>query len=328
MRISGNCEQEAIVVESCTFDSCHCAAEKWVVTGIIVQPCVPSRLILIEGVAPPEKGARPKAQLSATVLSRRCWMGTGVLKMPWGKNPVLFPRRSLVLPKANEGFLDAWAPAETSPSRLSMDPPPTTNKHLYLLTIPFPFLPKKKRRTIQKRNNIAQNLPWHSLDAPAPKVPRHLPLHQPPHTITANQTVLRHRNKVPYSAMIILVIAAGLASRSRFSVHLSSFIAEYGGDTLWALIVFLLVGFCFPALPTSIVAMAALGFSFTVEVSQLYQGEWLNEIRRTRPGALVLGTGFVGSDFLCYTTGVIIGVAGEFLCLGRRGNRSLEASSS
>ncbi|MFT6864976.1 MAG: hypothetical protein ACJAVK_003548 [Akkermansiaceae bacterium] len=128
--------------------------------------------------------------------------------------------------------------------------------------------------------------------------------------------------------MIILVIAAGLASRSRFSVHLSNFIVEYGGDTLWALMVFLLVGVCFPALPTSIVAMAALGFSCTIEVSQLYQGEWLSEIRRTRPGALVLGAGFVWSDFLCYTTGVIIGVAGEFLGLGRRENRSLEASSS
>jgi hypothetical protein len=131
-----------------------------------------------------------------------------------------------------------------------------------------------------------------------------------------------HRNRLAYAAVIILVIGAGLASRSRFSVHLPRFIAEYAGDTLWALMVFLLMGFCFPALRTPIVAVAAIGFSFMVEFSQLYQGEWINQIRGTRPGALVLGAGFVWSDFLCYTTGVVIGVVGELLCLVRREKRS------
>jgi hypothetical protein len=131
-----------------------------------------------------------------------------------------------------------------------------------------------------------------------------------------------HRNRLAYAAMIILVIGAGLVSRSTFSVHLPRFISEYAGDTLWALMVFLLIGFFSPALRTRTVAAAALAFAFTIELSQLYQAEWLNQIRGTRPGALVLGAGFVWSDFLCYTTGVVIGIAGESLSLGRREKRT------
>ncbi|MFT6861651.1 MAG: hypothetical protein ACJAVK_000203 [Akkermansiaceae bacterium] len=55
------------------------------VNGIIVQPRLPSRFVLIEGVALPEKGARPKVQLLATVLSRCCWMGTGLAGNGLGK---------------------------------------------------------------------------------------------------------------------------------------------------------------------------------------------------------------------------------------------------
>lgn len=87
--------------------------------------------------------------------------------------------------------------------------------------------------------------------------------------------------------------------------------ATYAGDTLWALMVFLGLGFLFPAARTPVLAGAALGIAFAVEFSQLCEADWLNRIRATRLGALVLGKGWVATDLLCYAVGVGIGAVGE-----------------
>ena len=54
-------------------------------------------------------------------------------------------------------------------------------------------------------------------------------------------------------------------------------------------------------------------FSYLIEISQLYQGEWINSIRDTTLGALILGHGFLFSDLICYTIGILIGVVIEYL---------------
>lgn len=123
-----------------------------------------------------------------------------------------------------------------------------------------------------------------------------------------------HRSRLTYSLLIAFVIITGLASRSGwFADHIHEFIVSYSGDTLWALMVFLVVGFIFPRLRISSVAVAAIAISYTVEVSQFYQAGWINEIRATRLGALALGHQFIWSDLLCYTLGILIGAAGETL---------------
>ena len=48
-----------------------------------------------------------------------------------------------------------------------------------------------------------------------------------------------------------------------------------------------------------------------VEVSQLYKAPWIDSIRRTTLGGLVLGYDFVWSDLACYAVGVGLGVAVE-----------------
>ena len=50
-----------------------------------------------------------------------------------------------------------------------------------------------------------------------------------------------------------------------------------------------------------------------MEFSQLYQAEWIDQIRATRVGGLVLGRGWVATDLICYAVGVGIGVVGETL---------------
>lgn len=115
------------------------------------------------------------------------------------------------------------------------------------------------------------------------------------------------RSRLVYLVLFFIVIALGLASRSK-SLPMPSLIAAYGGDTLWALMVFVGLGVLFPSLSTGRIAALALGFSFLIEISQFYQAPWINALRDTRSGALILGHGFLWSDLVCYTAGVVLGV--------------------
>ncbi len=122
----------------------------------------------------------------------------------------------------------------------------------------------------------------------------------------------RPRWRLAYALFIAVVIPLGLGSRSRH-VPLPPFVAAYAGDTLWALVVFLGFGFLLPRLATRRVAVLALGFAFLIEISQLYHAPWIDALRRTLPGQLVLGDTFAWSDLACYTVGVAVGAGGEVL---------------
>ena len=120
------------------------------------------------------------------------------------------------------------------------------------------------------------------------------------------------RNKVVYAIVAAHVVVLGMGSR-HYASELPGFIAAYAGDTAWALLVFLLIGILMPRLPTLQVALAAALFSLLIELSQLYRAPWIDSIRKTTPGALVLGFGFLWSDLVCYAVGIMIGVAGEMV---------------
>ncbi|MFK8021687.1 MAG: DUF2809 domain-containing protein [Pseudomonadales bacterium] len=111
-------------------------------------------------------------------------------------------------------------------------------------------------------------------------------------------------------------MALGLLSRSEL-LTLPNVVATYAGDALWALMVFWGVRFLFPAQAIVISACLALSFAFAIEVSQLYHAPWIDAIRNTKIGGLILGFGFKFSDLVCYTIGVAIG-AFINLCLLRR----------
>ena len=123
----------------------------------------------------------------------------------------------------------------------------------------------------------------------------------------------RSRSRLVTAGWLAVVIAAGLASRSSRTFFLPDLVTTYAGDTLWASMVFLILGFVVPGARTVVLAGAALGIAFAVEFSQLCEADWLNRVRATRVGALVLGKGWVASDLLCYVVGVGIAVAGEML---------------
>jgi len=120
------------------------------------------------------------------------------------------------------------------------------------------------------------------------------------------------RNRIVYALLLLLVVVAGLASR-RFRADLPPWVGEYAGDALWALAVFVLLGLVFPRMTTGRAALIAGGVSLAVELSQLYQAPWLNAVRATTSGALLLGHGFLWTDLPSYAAGVTIGAAGERL---------------
>lgn len=61
------------------------------------------------------------------------------------------------------------------------------------------------------------------------------------------------------------------------------------------------------------VFLISLLFCYFIEVSQLYQAGWINNLRNTTIGGLILGHGFLWSDILAYTFGVTIAAIFELL---------------
>ena len=58
---------------------------------------------------------------------------------------------------------------------------------------------------------------------------------------------------------------------------------------------------------------AALAFAYAIEFSQLYQADWINQIRQMRLGGLVLGFSFLPSDLVAYTIGIATGAGLDYL---------------
>lgn len=110
---------------------------------------------------------------------------------------------------------------------------------------------------------------------------------------------------------VAAVVALGLASR-KWPLF-PAFLGAYPGDALWALMVFLIVAFLKPGMQPLKLAGAALAIAFLVEASQLVQAPWINAVRATTLGHLVLGTGFQWLDLCAYTVGVAFGYAGYLL---------------
>jgi hypothetical protein len=109
-----------------------------------------------------------------------------------------------------------------------------------------------------------------------------------------------------------LVALLGIGSR-RFGTHLPGFVRTYAGDTLWATAAFLSIGLLLPGASTRMIAALAMAFAVAIELSQLYHAPWIDSIRQTTLGGLVLGFGFVWSDLACYAAGVGLGILIERL---------------
>lgn len=107
-----------------------------------------------------------------------------------------------------------------------------------------------------------------------------------------------------YLGLTFLMMAIGYASRY-FSLP-NTIVYDYVGDALWAAMIYLGFRFLFPQKILIFSLLCALYFSYGIELSQFYHAEWIDYLRSTRLGSLVLGFGFLWSDIFMYSIGIIV----------------------
>jgi hypothetical protein len=135
--------------------------------------------------------------------------------------------------------------------------------------------------------------------------------------------VVKRRHRGIYAVAIAAVIGLGLVWRTP-ALGMPPFLAKYGADALWALMVFLGLGLLLPAWRMVAVAGLAAVISITVEVSQLYHAPWIDEVRPTWLGRLALGDTFAFADIGAFLVGIAVGTVVEWATE----NRSLTISGS
>lgn len=113
--------------------------------------------------------------------------------------------------------------------------------------------------------------------------------------------------RIKYIFIICFIIIIGLLARKTPSIPL------FVGDILWAAMIFYMMRFLFIQTNFEKLFILSLLFCYFIEVSQLYQASWINNLRKTTIGGLILGHGFLWSDILAYSFGVTIATIIELL---------------
>ena len=121
---------------------------------------------------------------------------------------------------------------------------------------------------------------------------------------------MRPRSRLTYTLITVTIMVVGAASR-KFPALLPAALGKYPGDSFWALMVFSGWGVILTKFPSIRLGAIALLTACAVEFSQLYQAPWINAIRASTAGHLVLGSRFSWPDILAYTVGIVFGVIGE-----------------
>ena len=121
--------------------------------------------------------------------------------------------------------------------------------------------------------------------------------------------------RIRYLVLIFAIIIAGLLSR-KFAI-----IPLWVGDVLWAVMIFFMVRFFYVGSSIKRIAIISLIICYVIEFSQLYKAEWIDKLRHTLFGKLVLGDTFLWGDLLSYTIGIGLGILVE-VTLNR--NRTLK----
>ncbi len=120
------------------------------------------------------------------------------------------------------------------------------------------------------------------------------------------------KSRFIWIALIFITMTLGLLSRHYAAIPL------FIGDILWATNVYFIVRFLFVNKNSRWVVMASLAFCYLIEFSQLYKAAWINQLRHTLFGRLVLGEVFMWGDLLSYTIGIGIAILVELLIIHRK----------
>jgi len=107
------------------------------------------------------------------------------------------------------------------------------------------------------------------------------------------------RKRFYYFIILLLIIFLGIFSREFDEIPLCT------GDFLYAVMMYTFIRILLINKKATQILIFALLICYTIEFSQLYQADWINELRKTLFGRYVLGQGFLCIDILAYTFGAL-----------------------
>lgn len=107
-----------------------------------------------------------------------------------------------------------------------------------------------------------------------------------------------------YISIILATVIMGLGSR-HFAMYLPKWVNLYFGDFLWAFMIFFIFAIILRDKSTLGIIAFSLIYCYLIEISQVYHSTWIDNIRRTTVGHLILGRGFLWSDLISYTIGIL-----------------------
>ncbi|WP_262490224.1 ribosomal maturation YjgA family protein [Flavobacterium hercynium] len=85
-----------------------------------------------------------------------------------------------------------------------------------------------------------------------------------------------------------------------------SLIPLFIGDLLYAVMIYFLLRILLIKKKALLLLLLSILICYGIEFLQLYQAEWIIELRKTLFGRYVLGQQFLWTDILAYTAGALI----------------------
>jgi Protein of unknown function (DUF2809) len=114
------------------------------------------------------------------------------------------------------------------------------------------------------------------------------------------------KKRLYYAILTIFTMALGLGVRCLWH-YLPNWINIWIGDFLWAVMLYFACRTLFLNVNTRKMTMCLIVFCWVIETSQQFHTPWLDAFRDTTFGGLLLGHGFLWSDIISYTAGVLVG---------------------
>lgn len=119
------------------------------------------------------------------------------------------------------------------------------------------------------------------------------------HCSTYNDSQVKRR-RLYWILTAAALVPLGLLSREFSSVPVET------GDALWAMMVFSCLRIVRLRTPLNRIALYSMLISVADELSQLVSWSWLDRLRSTTIGHLILGQGFLWADIAAYAIGIAL----------------------
>jgi phage shock protein PspC (stress-responsive transcriptional regulator) len=92
-------------------------------------------------------------------------------------------------------------------------------------------------------------------------------------------------------------------------------VGKFGGATLWGAMVYCVAALIIPRAPRLAVFLFAAVTALSVEFSQLIHVDWLDAIRRTTIGVILIGRYFSWGDAAAYLGGITLAVLADRMAI-------------